>query len=126
VPNVQHVVRDKVENRVGKAEGVKNLDGSKFGDFVDVICYNCETPGHHKAHCKKPRICFICRKEDHVVENCPIRVSDHKCASYLGSASSGLGFYFIETPEIEEMAPMDFTNGGLVYIKSGDITKEEL
>jgi hypothetical protein len=32
---------------------IKKVEGNKFGEFVDVICYNCGTPGHHKANCKK-------------------------------------------------------------------------
>jgi hypothetical protein len=126
VPVVQPMGKDRAETKVDKANSSKNFDVSWFGDFVDVICYNCGTPGHHKAHCKKPKSCFVCRKEDHVVKNCPIRVSGHKCASYLGSAASGLGFYCIETPEMEEVPPMDFTNCGLVYVESGDISMEEL
>ena len=39
--------------------------------FMDVVCFNCGDIGHFSTACTKPRCCFICRKEDHVVENCP-------------------------------------------------------
>jgi hypothetical protein len=64
-------------------------------------------------------------EKSHMVENCPIRSQGHKCASYLDSVASGLGFYHVETPKVEEKSTMDFTNCGLVYIESRDITKEE-
>jgi hypothetical protein len=85
------------------------LEGSKFGEFADVICYNCGTLEHHKANCKKLRVCFICREESHVVENCPIRKEGHKCAKYIGSATAGLGFYQIEIPKGTGKSTIDFT-----------------
>jgi hypothetical protein len=55
---------------------IKKVDGNKFGEFVDVICYNCGTPGHHKANYKKKvKICFICKSENHLVESCLVK--DH-------------------------------------------------
>jgi hypothetical protein len=44
----------------------------------------------------------------------------------FGSAASGIGFCQIEIPETQDRVVMDFTNCGLVYVESGDITKEEL
>jgi hypothetical protein len=127
-PKVENLAgnNEKVENRAGKAIGDKDQDDSRFGIFVDVVCYNYGTPGHHKANCKKSKVCFICEKEDHVVENCPVRCQGHKSATYFGSAASGLGFYNIEVPEVDEKETMDFTNCGIVFIETGDITKEEL
>jgi hypothetical protein len=46
------------EGGSGKGDN-RGLDLSRFGGYVDVICYNCGTPRHHKANCKKHRICFI-------------------------------------------------------------------
>ncbi|KAK3126490.1 hypothetical protein QOZ80_7AG0557400 [Eleusine coracana subsp. coracana] len=111
-------------NQSGSGKGV--VDAERFGTFADVICYNCGIPGHHKAICKKPKICFICKKEGHVVEECPVRKQGHVCAKYIGSAASGLGFYYIEVPDEEENPTMDFTNCGKVFIESGEISKEEL
>jgi hypothetical protein len=64
-------------------------------------------------------VCFICKKEDHVVEACPIKSQGHSCAKYIGSAASGLDFYFIETPEEAGTPIIDFTNCGKVYIETG-------
>jgi hypothetical protein len=113
------------------ARGVKGgnnrgVEVENFGEFVDVICYNCGIPGHHKAGCQKAKVCFICKQEDHLVENCPVKEQWHSCAKYIDSAASGLGFYLIEVPEVSEKPTIDFTNCGKVYIETGDITKEEL
>jgi hypothetical protein len=97
----------------GRTEG-KKAEPSKFGD---IICYNCGTPGHHKANCKKAKICFICKSESHLVDACLVKSQSHRCAQYLGSAAGGLGFYNIVVPEVEEGPVMDFTNCGLVYVE---------
>lgn len=47
-------------------------------------------------------------------------------AKYIGSAASGLGFYYVEVPEVDEEPAFDFTNCWKVYIETGDITKDEL
>jgi hypothetical protein len=77
---------------------IKKAQGNKFGDFVDIICHNCGTPGHHKASCKKSKVCFICKSENHLVEVCPVKGKGHKSAQYLGSTTGGLGFYNIVVP----------------------------
>lgn len=83
------------DSKLGQGE-TKSFQPHKFGEFANVICYNCRTPGHHKASCLKPKICFIC-KESHVV----VRKQGHKCAKYIDSAASGLGFYNVEILESE-------------------------
>jgi hypothetical protein len=90
---------EKQENKSGEGEIGKKANVNKFGDFIDVVCYNYGTPGHHKAQCKKPKTCFICKKENHVTDSCPIRKEGHMSAAYVGSAASGLGFYLIKVPE---------------------------
>jgi hypothetical protein len=52
---------DKDSN--GDKVDIKGLESSRFGDFANVICYNYGTPGHHKASCKKSKICFICKQD---------------------------------------------------------------
>jgi hypothetical protein len=91
-----------------------------------VICYNCGSPGHHKANCKKAMVFFICKKENHQVDQCPFRKQGHKDAQYIGSAASGLGFYHIEVIEKYDKPYFDFSNCGKVYIEIGEITKDEL
>jgi hypothetical protein len=109
----------------GRTEG-KKVEPSKFGEFVDIICYNCGTLGHHKANCKKAKICFICKSESYLVDACPVKSQSRRCAQHLGSAAGGLEFYNIMVPEVEEGPVMDFTNCGLVYVETGDISMEEL
>ncbi|GJN00206.1 hypothetical protein PR202_ga17620 [Eleusine coracana subsp. coracana] len=113
------------DDKVQKEEVKVNL-GNKDSVFVQVICYNCGVPGHHKATCGKPKICFICREEGHEVEKCPVKEQSVEVAKYVGNAASGLGFYNIEIQEEREQRLMDFNNCGKVYVESGEITKEEL
>jgi hypothetical protein len=101
-------------------------DNSRFGEFADVIYYKCGIPGHHKASYKKPRICFICKKYSHVVEMCPVKKKEHRCAKYVGSAANGLGFYNIEVTSVAEEPFIDFSNHGKVYVETRDIILEEL
>jgi hypothetical protein len=91
-----------------------------------VICYNYGLSGHHKAQCKKTKTCFLCSKEDHVTDSCPVRKEGHRNAAYVGSVASVLGFYHIEVPEGGERVTIDYSICGVVYIETGDITKEEL
>jgi hypothetical protein len=123
---------DKLKGEITNREGTtsrlelqKGTENNRFGDFTDVICYNCGLPDHHKASCKKPMVCFIC-KEDHVVDTCPMKKQGHYCAKYIGSAASVLGFYHIEVPEEEHKLAMDLNNYGKVYIETREISKEEL
>jgi hypothetical protein len=83
-------------------------------------------PGHHKASCKKLKVCFICKKEKHMIQDCPVKNQAHTCAKYIGSAAGGLGYYCIEIPVDEGKPNIDFTNCGKVYIEIGEITKDEL
>jgi hypothetical protein len=117
---------EKQEDKPGEVELGKKADVNKFEDFVDVVCYNHGTPGHHKAQCKKPRVCFICKKENHATDRYHVRKEGHKAAAYVGSAASGLGFYLIEVPEGGDKETVYFSNCGVVYIETVDISKEEL
>ena len=73
----------------------------------------------------KYRLCFICSKEDHQ-EECPVRKSGHRYATYVGSAANGVGFYNIEVPEVHEPQLIDLRNCGKLFIETGEITMEEL
>ncbi|CAO2190399.1 unnamed protein product [Urochloa humidicola] len=118
----------KRKEEIGETSGAAmKKDGKANQDsFVDVVCYNCGIPGHHKANCAKPKMCFICRGGNHVVEDCPVKKQGHQCARYIGSAAGGLGFYNIEVPEVQDKLMIDVSNCGKVYIDTGEITKEEL
>jgi hypothetical protein len=67
-------------------------------------------------------VCFICKEENHIVENCPVKNQRHIYAKYIGSAANGLGFYQIEAPVGDDKATMDFTKCGKVYIETCDIS----
>jgi hypothetical protein len=60
------------------------------------------------------------------MNDCPSWGGDHPTAAYLGSASQGLGFYHLEVPSSEETKWLNMSNCGLVRIKAGSITQEEL
>jgi hypothetical protein len=124
-PNLKLPAECDKGNKGSKIDS-KDVESSRFGDFADVICYNYGTPSHHKASCKKPNICFICKQDSHVVDSCPVKKQGHVCAKYIGSAANGLGFYNIEVPKQEEDISLDFTNCGKLYVEIGDITLEEL
>jgi hypothetical protein len=47
-------------------------------------------------------------------------------ASYLSSASKGLGFYHIDLPDMETTRWLNISNCGIVIIKKGIITISEL
>jgi hypothetical protein len=47
-------------------------------------------------------------------------------ATYVGSASRGLGFYHIDLPEDETTMWLNLINCGIVKIIKGDITLAEL
>lgn len=57
---------------------------------------------------------------------CLVKKQGHECAKYIGSAISGLGFYYIEVFDEGEAQNIDFTNCGIIIIESGEITKKEL
>jgi hypothetical protein len=110
--------RNAKDVKATKGESRKGSDSSKYGVFADVICYNCVVPRHHKANCKNPIVCFIYKKEDHIVENCPVRSQDHICAKYIGSAANGLRFYQIEVRAGGGSSSTDFTNYDKVYVET--------
>ena len=60
----------KKNSSAGSKRDAKDLSEERF---VDVICYNCGIPSHHKANCPKPKSYFICKSPEHIVDLCPIR-----------------------------------------------------
>lgn len=62
----------------------------------------------------------------HKVEECPIRKKPKNNAKYVGSAASGLGFFMIDVPDVNEQHVGNRKNVGIMYIEAGQVTKEEL
>lgn len=60
------------------------------------MCFNFGESGHFSSGCSKPKVCFICLRSDHIVEDCSEWQSAHQSAQYLDSANRGLGFYHID------------------------------
>lgn len=93
---------------------------------LHVVCFNCGQLGHYSSACASPKVCFICRSIDYVVELCPERRKPPLAAQYFGSANRGLGFYYIDVEESENKFKhwegMD--NFGILTIEEGDIDEE--
>lgn len=64
--------------------------------------------------------------QNHPVNNCPAWVDLPPCATFLGSAATGLGFYHIEVPSEAETQWLNFNNCGVVNIKQGVINLQGL
>lgn len=116
----------KKEVSGGNSGGATKVNPEPTKNFVDVVCYNCGIPSHHKTKCPRPKTCFICRETTHVLEECPVRKQEHMCARYIGSATFGLGFYNIEVPDVKDKTMVDVSSCGKVCIDTGEISKEEL
>ena len=97
-----------------------------FTEYSQAMCYNCGNPGHPQSECKKAKLCFICKSAAHAVGECPVRRRPHQMAKFVGSAAAGLGFYHIEVPDMGQNVIGSFKNCGVVYIESGEISKEDL
>jgi hypothetical protein len=57
---------------------------------------------------------------------CPVWKKEQPVASYMGSIGQGLRFYHIELPKLETTRWLNINNCGVVVIKRGQITMQEL
>lgn len=95
---------------------------------LDVVCFNCGDVGHFSTTCVKARCCFICKREDHVVEACPEWKKNHNAAQFYGSACHGLGFYHIDVePRGNRFNHWKgLENYGIITIEQGEVSEEQL
>jgi hypothetical protein len=90
--------------------------------YVDTICIGCGEPGRFKQSCDKKALCFIYKATNHPVEGCPIIKRPPQVAKYIGSAANGLGFFHIAVPDASETAWLNFSNCGIINVRSGSIS----
>jgi hypothetical protein len=69
---------------------------------------------------------FICKATTQPVDECHVIKRPPQIAKYIGSATTGLGFFHIETPDLVVNPVATTKNYGLVRIEEGNITKSEL
>jgi hypothetical protein len=84
--------------------------------YISMTCYNYGEPGHFIGICSKPKICFICAVPGHYMTECTFWKKSPPMASFMGSASRGLGFYHIYLPEADTTRWLNLTNCGVVKI----------
>jgi hypothetical protein len=91
-----------------------------------LTCYNCGEPDQFVGICKKPKVCFICSIPGHYVTECLEWRKPQPIASYMGSSSSGIGFYHVDLPDCENTGWLNISNCVVVMIRKGDISLAEL
>jgi hypothetical protein len=94
--------------------------------YRKLTCYNYGEPDHFVGICDKPKIYFICSVPGHYMNACPNWKKEQSMAAYFGSAGHGLGFYHVELPEVESTRWLNITNCGVVVIRRGEISMQEL
>jgi hypothetical protein len=94
--------------------------------FRNVTCYNCGELGHYVGLCTRIKRCFICSKTGHHMDNFLIWYNLLPTAQYWGSANPGLGFFHVEVEGPEAVQWINMDNVGVVVIKDGEISAEEL
>lgn len=125
-PSNNQTQQQKRNKPVGKNKPINKGKEAPVAEYSDVTCYSCGEPGHHKSQCPQPPICFICKMVTHKVEDCPVRKKARNNAKFVGSAATGLGFFQIDVPDVNDQHVGNGKNVGIVYVEAGQVTKEEL
>lgn len=115
--------RDGANLQISVASGPGPILDPKF---KNVTCYNCGELGHYVGLCTRIKRCFICSKTGHYMDNCLMWYSLLPTAQYWGSANPGLGFFHVEVEGPEAVQWLNMDNVGVVVIKEGEISADEL
>ncbi|KAK1697468.1 hypothetical protein QYE76_014165 [Lolium multiflorum] len=94
--------------------------------FNNMTCYNCGELGHYVGLCTRIKRCFICSKTGHHMDNYLMWYSLLPTAQYWGSANPSLGFFHVEVEGPEAVQWLNMDNVGVVVVKDGEISAEEL
>jgi hypothetical protein len=91
-----------------------------------LTCYNYEEPDHFVGICDKPKVCFHLCCAGPLHECLSLWQKEQPVVAYMGSVGQGLGFYHIELPKSETTRWLNINNCGVVIIKQGQISMQEL
>lgn len=107
-------------------EEKEEIESAPKDKFLNVVCFNCGDVGHYSTTCRKTGCCFICHKEDHVVDQCPEWKKEQAAAQFYGSARRGLGFFHIDVEPREGRFKhwRGLDNYGIITLEQGDIIEE--
>lgn len=123
-PNVNSVELSGEQTHAVVIEEGKLVDSKA----AQVVCYNCGEVGHYVSVCSKPKVCFVCFKEDHIAEKCPRWLEPEQVVQYMGSANKGSGFLHIDVAPLEERFKLwtGFDNCGVLTIEEGAMDQDTL
>ncbi|TVT99235.1 hypothetical protein EJB05_55411, partial [Eragrostis curvula] len=93
-----------------------------------ITCINCGSVGHFSSDCKKAKVCYNCRKPEHVGVECPEWSNPIHEAKSLGSANQGLGFFHVDVNPRDDRVShwRQFENCAVLTVEEGDMSQEDI
>jgi hypothetical protein len=126
---IQNPPKQTETHQKSALEGEEKVEGDNPhpDKALNIIYYNCGKPGHFSATCIKPKVCFICFREDHLADKCPRWKEPYSIAQYMGSSNRGLGFFHVDVEEKPDRFKLwtGFDNYGVFTIE-GVISQEDI